>query len=716
MAAPILPRGSGEEALGCGAGQEELCPLQVALETRHCRQVPCMSAGRARAQGPGWVRPFLVETVAAELKPMAAVDLPFTALVQPEVAMSGEAEEVSSDEMQQTGALQEPSDSWAELPNAHCAERPLEESGDMEISGPWDKPPHVPREEPLPHQESDFPETKETWELSAHESCSGWCPGQGPEAGAGTLGKTEQHSPGEEPVNLELQRTSPGRLEERASLTPEPGQVQKRQGRPPKHVGSLELWVVFEDVAVYFTRKEWELLEDEDKVLYWDQMMKNYQTLISLGVSTLWNSTIWRQATVPFYSFLMTDVRGQSGGAWLLSRAEEQRAEERSADLEPAQSSLASLGEMDSLRPEKEPWHKSQERPQKQKENVAMNQYQCIHLRRKTHRCSEGRKNFICCQDLSQQQCMQHCCTKCGKNFTNHSNLARHWCMHTREKPHQRSECGKSFTHFFSLVQHQLNHTGEKPYWCSECGKSFNRSSNLARHQLIHTGEKPHQCPECGKSFTRSSGLAEHQRIHTGEKPHQCSECGKSFTRSSGLSQHQRIHTGEKPHQCSECGKSFSQSSSLAQHQRTHTGEKPHQCSECGKSFTNSSGLTVHQRIHTGEQPHRCSECGKSFAYSSGLTQHQRIHTGEMPHQCSECGKSFTQSSSLAQHQRTHTGEKPHQCSECGKSFTYSSGLAQHHREKSYRCLEYGKSFNQSSNLAQHQLIHTREKPHQRSD
>uniref|UniRef100_A0A7M4E7L8 KRAB domain-containing protein n=1 Tax=Crocodylus porosus TaxID=8502 RepID=A0A7M4E7L8_CROPO len=37
------------------------------------------------------------------------------------------------------------------------------------------------------------------------------------------------------------------------------------------------------DVAVYFTRKEWELLEDGDKVLYQDQMLRNYHTLVSLG-------------------------------------------------------------------------------------------------------------------------------------------------------------------------------------------------------------------------------------------------------------------------------------------------------------------------------------------------------------------------------------------------------------------------------------------------
>ncbi|XP_059574645.1 zinc finger protein 202-like [Alligator mississippiensis] len=159
----------------------------------------------------------------------------------------------------------------SEQPKAYRADRPLEESGERQTPGPGDKPPCVCREEPLPHQESDFPVTEETWEQSADESSSGWCPRRGPSpgAGAGTVRIGEQKPPGEEPITLELQRTSPGRLEERGSLTPEPGQVQIPE--------------VFEAVAVYFMRKEWELVEDEDKVLYRDQMLKNYQDLVSLG-------------------------------------------------------------------------------------------------------------------------------------------------------------------------------------------------------------------------------------------------------------------------------------------------------------------------------------------------------------------------------------------------------------------------------------------------
>ncbi|XP_053882131.1 zinc finger protein 350-like [Malaclemys terrapin pileata] len=49
--------------------------------------------------------------------------------------------------------------------------------------------------------------------------------------------------------------------------------------------GPAQLQVVFEDVALYFTWEEWELLSQPEKHLYRDQMLRNYQALVSLGYS-----------------------------------------------------------------------------------------------------------------------------------------------------------------------------------------------------------------------------------------------------------------------------------------------------------------------------------------------------------------------------------------------------------------------------------------------
>ncbi|XP_035316315.1 zinc finger protein 54 isoform X1 [Cricetulus griseus] len=302
----------------------------------------------------------------------------------------------------------------------------------------------------------------------------------------------------------------------------------------------------------------------------------------------------------------------------------------------------------------------------------------------------------------------------CEKSLNLCSDITQDQRVYTTKKVQRQRKYDDSLSSTYGFMQ-QTIYIGKKPHQCGKCGECFKTTSNLSRHQRIHTGARPYRCKVCDKSFYTSPMLKQHHRIHTGEKPYKCNVCEKSFNWCLSFVRHQRVHTGEKPYKCAVCDKSFNVSSNLKVHQKTHTGEKPYKCMECDKSFTRNAHLQRHQRVHTGEKPYRCTECGKSFCKYSSVREHQKIHTGEKTYKCEACGISFSQYSNLRKHQRVHPKERPYSCKECGKFYTSTTYLKVHQKihtgEKRYKCKKCGKSFSQYANLREHYSVHTQETP-----
>ncbi|XP_029437692.1 zinc finger protein 436-like isoform X2 [Rhinatrema bivittatum] len=455
--------------------------------------------------------------------------------------------------------------------------------------------------------------------------------------------------------------------------------------------------IEFNDVAICFMKKEWSLLDEEQKQLYRNVIQEVHQALVSLGYSILNSNILIRIRDEDEYYTREQDepeksscLNGPITGSPLIRpdillriKQEEEddfRGHPESGNTsEPIFSPDLSLWIM-----KEEPDFRDQNDIEAEQLFIQSTGTGAVTLNEVNNDfgelpatyCPSGERNAKSSEQQHKREGKRKSLGQetAGKFISfpvDYGKLAN-------PTPQER-ETNEQTPHILTeLLNEQENKKGGDLYICSECGESFSTQANLIAHVRVHIGTKPFKCSLCEKSFTRNAGLQKHQRSHTGERPYKCTECGKGFNQSSHLNIHHRTHTGKKPYNCAECGKNFSQSSHLVTHQRTHTGTRPYKCTQCERSFCSGANLVQHLRIHTGERPYQCAGCEKSFSKSSTLTEHQRIHTGEKPFKCPYCEKSFRQISSLTIHQRLHTLEKPYKCGDCENSFRQKRDLVRH--------------------------------------
>ncbi|KAM3925149.1 uncharacterized protein RB166_008443 [Leptodactylus fuscus] len=538
------------------------------------------------------------------------------------------------------------------------------------------------------------------------------------------------------------------------------------------HMDSLlqEVPIRFDDVAVYFSTKEWESLGIVERLLYMEVMLENYYTLFSLGF-------IYEK---PKIISLIEKCKDHIADLQPIQVKEEpeysleidvsngyQRAESsvfcKQEPLLPAQmcngvgqavyhsedstrQDPVDYNDMQLIKVKVEPEYFSDtdvstgdwraERSVYSKQEILLQAQMC-----------NGVEQSLCDSDYARQDLV-------NQSYCNDLSLVR-----VKEEPEYYSDNEESTRHWRAessvsikqepLFQAQTCNRVEQPVCHSEdstkqdlVDQSFNNDV-----QPIKVKEEPEYFAEtevfprrvCGKpepllEMQTCNGVEQpiypsedstrqamvDQSLYNGNKSSVNQSQGKIWIGSSAakpeLMSECKPHLTERRYTCTDCGKCFNRSSHLLRHKRIHVGERPYFCGKCGKSFIDSSQLVIHRRTHTGEKPYACSDCDRRFICKLHLVRHQRSHTGERPYVCGKCGKTFAQSSNLLTHSRTHTGEKPYSCTYCEKSFIRRSHLVRHQRihtgQGPYACNECDKSFTESSGLLKHLRTHTGEKPY----
>ena len=104
--------------------------------------------------------------------------------------------------------------------------------------------------------------------------------------------------------------------------------------------------------------------------------------------------------------------------------------------------------------------------------------------------------------------------------------------------------CNKVYTLKSNCRTHERkNHEMDLKFTCRICDKKYLNRSDLNRHMCVHSENRPFKCNYCGECFKRIDALYTHCKAqHKLSHPYKCSICGKKFWHRSARKKHMNVH------------------------------------------------------------------------------------------------------------------------------------------------------------------------------